>query len=168
MKLDEAVDVWAELAASRDEGPDLPYPSMVAMTLAGVREDAFGVGTLAMLATSAYGADELPLDMAPSRCRAIDSQFYDEYADTHGSRPKGATVMEASWLATDHALYYVAPALGCLRRWPWSGTRIEPGRSGRNKAKFKIVTEQGSWKLSTAARAFPNLLTCASWAKARH
>lgn len=171
MNLDDAVELWAENAAGMaDDGPSLPYPSMVAMTLAGSAPSPYhrlNVGVLTMLAASEYGLEEVPLDMAAARCRAIDSQFYDEYAQAHGRRPKGAAVMEASWVATDRALYYIAPGIAGMRRWPWVRTRIEPGKTGRRSAKFVVVDEQGKWKFSTGSRALPSLLACANWASAR-
>lgn len=169
MNLNEAMEAWGENAAEMEGGgPNLPYPSMVALTLSGAIEDPFSVGVLAILATSKYGPEEVPMDMAAAKCKAIDSQFYDEYSTAHGSRPKGAAVMEASWLATDRALYYVAPAIAGVRRWPWATLEVQPGRIGRRNAKFRLVTEQGTWNFKTGARAMPNLLACASWARAPH
>jgi hypothetical protein len=167
MNLNDAVVVWGERAANMpSDGPSLPYPSIVAMTLSGVGQDPVNIGALASFASSHYGSDEVPMDMGSARCRSIDSQFYDEYASANrGRRPRGSGVMEASWLASDQALYYIAPLVAGMRRWSWDGTWLEPGRTGSQQAKFTIVTEQGRWKVGTSARAMPNLLVCANWAR---
>lgn len=166
MNLDEAVEAWRRKAASiPNGGPNLPYASLVAVTLAGHARDPFAVGVLANFAVSPYGASEVPMDMSAARCKGIDSQFYDEFVRMRGGRPKGANVMEASWLATDVALYYIAPAVAGRRRWLWKDLRIEPGRTGRRTAKFALASGRERWQCSTGARALPNLLACASWAE---
>lgn len=164
MSLNDAVELWAVRAAKVEGGgPSLPYPSMVAMTLSGAVEDPFNVGTLSVFALSDYGPHELPLDMAAARCKSLDSEFYDEYVRAHSGRPKGRA-LEASWLATDKALYYIGPAVLGLTRWAWDTTYLRPGKTGRQFAKFTVSDSRQTWKLSTGARAFPNLLACASWA----
>lgn len=166
MDLDDVVERWAELAAVHGAGPALPHPSLVALTLSGKTASPWSRGTLATFATSQHGGSEVPLDMSSAKCRALDARIYDEHVLATGSRPRGVTTMEAMWLATDTAAYYLTPDLRRFVRWPWEETWVAPAKLGRKRSKFVLASSGEHWTIDTGSHALSNLLAIASWAGA--
>lgn len=84
--------------------------------------------------------DEVILDGGPAKSKVLDRRAFDRLEDHFGgvsglrqyakSRGAGfATFMEAEWVATDQAFYYVHVNAGTKYRWPWSEIQLLPPSS---------------------------------------
>jgi hypothetical protein len=76
--------------------------------------------TLAFLATK-YPREK-PLAGGAAKVRKLDRQFLDYYISQVGDRAarrQGLNLLEADWVATEEALYYVSPRVkqACRYRW---------------------------------------------------
>lgn len=77
-----------------------------------------------------------PLCGAPGKIKAVDSKLADE-AIAEGVRSVNPALLEADWLATRDALFYVTPRLRSVRWWRWDVvTRV---RAGNTRWRFSGV-----------------------------
>lgn len=85
--------------------------------------------------------DEELIVGAAGKCRALDEQALEDSTRRLGDagamrlaaqQGRWATFLEADWIASDKALYYVTPGPESVFRWPWEAvSRVEPGRKKR-------------------------------------
>jgi hypothetical protein len=159
---------WAEKHKQiADAGADdlaLPHASMAMLALAGIRRDPELLDSIQMLMR--LSPDEVPLDGGAAGCRAIDSVFYDEYAAT-GTRPRGMRALEAAWLATDEAFYYIAPNVQQYRRWAWGDVRMKSSRRGRRFARVEMESTDAKFTFRLGSNAMDNLMAVYSWSRPR-
>lgn len=151
-----------ELTANRGDLA-LPYASASALALAGHAPDAETVKAIEMLIRQA--PDEVPLDVAPAKCRSLDSYFYDEYRRQTGARPRGPKVLEATLVSTDEMVSYMAPNLKLAWRWPWGAvTDLESVKRGSRFSRVELTSNDGEqYSLSLGTMAMDNLLTIYEW-----
>ncbi len=99
---------------------------------------------------------EVPLDGGSAKCRALDSEILDAHMERHG-RSGGLNLLEADWIATNLALYYVTPRVGSVREWSWNEIRrIKKVGGGFFTGTIQIDLVSGSsmrWKLAKSAVA---------------
>jgi hypothetical protein len=58
-----------------------------------------------------------------AKVKQLDRQFLDRYISEVGeaaARREGLNLLEADWVATRDALYYIAPRVGQGIRYPWN------------------------------------------------
>lgn len=73
---------------------------------------------------------------APGKIKALDTVIADE-AVAEGFRSLNPALLEADWLATPQALFYVTPRVQSVRWWRWDiVTRV---RAGKTRWKFSGV-----------------------------
>ena len=91
-----------------------------------------------------------------AKCRSLDSKIFDEHLTGRGTSG-GLGVLEADWVATNIALYYVTPRVGSVLRWPWSEiASVEKGRRKLVTANTQIRLTDGStmkWNLAATSSA---------------
>lgn len=117
--------------------------------------------------------DRRVIDGGAAKCKVLDHQadahFSQHYtADERRSvrREHRLQVLEADWVATDAALYYVTPAVKAVWRRSWSEVRsITMVKQRRRFATLRVEDRHGGsfdWSLGRAAAA--NLLAIAGHA----
>ena len=47
--------------------------------------------------------------------------------------------LEAVWIATQHALYYVTPRLEAVSRWPWDLLTLDTVKTGRRSSRLTLT-----------------------------
>lgn len=159
---EEVRERWLAKMEALGTEPSLPHPSVVALTLAGMGRDAEVADAIDLL-IHLYG-DEVPIDGGPAKCRKLDSEFYDAHVKRTGQLPRGLRVMEAAWLASDEALYYVSPHVGKFRRFPWGEIELQPSKRRAMFGKvIRLRTSEDEFKLGLSASAMANLLVIHAW-----
>lgn len=150
---------WADKAESIQGLGDLalPYPSSVGRAMAGHVTDRDLLASLQWVIKK--HPSELPLDVAPARCKRLDREFLGAYTGPPPGLVKGA---EASWVATDESFMYVAPRLAMYRRWPWESVEIKLRKRGR-RVRFSLIARNDSFDFKTGGLAMANLMTVHSW-----
>lgn len=102
-----------------------------------------------------HGESGKVLDGGPAKCKAIDRQTFEQlemrlggvagvrrYAKSTGSGI--GTFMEADWVATDHALYYVNFNAGSTVRWGWEDIKdLSVTGSGMLGATKRVTVDNG-------------------------
>lgn len=141
----------------------MPHASASAMALAGHARDAETVKAIEMLIRQV--PDELPLDVAPAKCRSIDSYFYDEYRRQTGARPQGAKVLEATLVSTDKMVSYMAPNLKLAWRWPWEAvTDLAPVKRRKRFSRVELTSNDGEqYEIGLSTMGMDNLLAIYEW-----
>lgn len=160
---DEVRQWWATKAESL---PDvaLPYPSSTSLAIAGPNPDRFMAAALKRLISSFPG--EVPLDGGPARCKPWDRALLDKYVSHAARAPRGLTAMEAVWLATDEAFYYITPEVG-FYRLEWKDVAITTRKQGRKFSRVLVTVGDETHELRLGTAAMANLLAIRSWAAAR-
>jgi hypothetical protein len=74
----------------------------------------------------------VPLCGAVGKIKSIDRGLADKVVEPGTRRASG--LLEADWIATRAALFYVTPALGAVAWWPWS--EIKSAAPGPRRWKF--------------------------------
>jgi hypothetical protein len=100
--------------------------------------------------------NENVLGSGVAKCRSLDSKIFDEHLTGRGTSG-GLGVLEADWVATNVALYYVTPRVGSVLRWLWSDiASIEKGRRKLVTADTQIRLADGTsmkWNLAATSSA---------------
>jgi hypothetical protein len=95
-----------------------------------------------------------PLCGAVGKIKAVDRALADE-AQAGGTRSVNPLLLEADWLATRTALFYVTPRLESVIWWKWDV--ITGMRAGRERWKFSGVSidkaDGGTLELRTSREA---------------
>lgn len=154
---------WADKAAALESRPlALPYASSFIRAMVGQHADAHTLQAAQWMI--ARYPDELPLDIGPARCKALDRKFVDA-ASRAGRLPRSLQAAEASWVATDEALHYVAPLLNMHQRWAWPETQLRVRKHGRHFTKIALAVSGQAFELSVGSVASANLLAAWSWSR---
>ena len=99
---------------------------------------------------------ETVLGRGVAKCTALDKEILERHVSSLG-RSGGMRLLEADWVATDAALYYVTPRTGSVLRWPWDQiVSVAKGRRGLLTAGVDIRFTNGSvmtWKLAGTSAA---------------
>jgi hypothetical protein len=86
-----------------------------------------------------------------AKCTALDKEILAKHVLVQG-RSGGLNLLEADWVATNAALYYVTPRVASVLRWPWEQiVSVVKGRRGLLTAGVDIRFTNGSvmtWKLA--------------------
>lgn len=88
---------------------------------------------------------ERPLAGGAAKVKELDRQFLDRYISQVGEREarrQGLFLLEADWVATEEALYYISPRVGQGCRYPWEDI-----------ASISIVKKR--WRSATVAIQLP-------------
>lgn len=157
---DDVKERWTAKAENLQD-LSLPYPSATSLSLAGQNPSLELASALKLLGSN-YPA-EIPLDGGPAKCKALDASFYDEYVEETGHRPRGIASMEAVWLATDAALYYISPRVSQYQRWLWNEVRMTPRKQKRKFSQIQLATPESTLEIGLGTIASANLLTIYSW-----
>jgi hypothetical protein len=75
---------------------------------------------------------EVPLCGAAGKVRSVDRGLAEQLVEP--GTPKSPGLLEADWIATRTALFYVTPGLGTAAWWPWS--EIQSSAPGKRRWKF--------------------------------
>jgi hypothetical protein len=75
---------------------------------------------------------EVPLCGAAGRVKSIDRGLAERLVEPGTAKSPG--LLEADWIATRTALFYVTPGLGTAASWPWS--EIQSSAPGKRRWKF--------------------------------
>jgi hypothetical protein len=153
----------AEMLGRHELSSALPYPSVVMRALTGTGDPE--VADSLDFVLSRY-PEELPFDGGAAKCRKLDSAFYDSYTSNARDRPRGLRVLEAAWVATDQALYYVAPHVGEYRRWTWREIEVHPLKRGNRFGRIRLDSRDGTFKIGLGASGMANLLAVYGWTSA--
>lgn len=157
-------DVKQRWVAKTDALPDvaLPYASATSLSIAGHNPDRHMA--LALTRLIRLFPNEVPLDGGPARCKQWDRALYDKHVNHLGRGPRGFTAMEAVWLATDEAFWYITPQVG-FYRLEWNHITITPLRQGRKFSRVLISTAGDNHELRLSTPATANLFAIQSWAE---
>jgi len=101
----------------------------------------------------------------PARIESLDEEIGAALVEEDGSDRGfilGADVFDSDWLGTTRALYYVSPAVGSIRGWPWRD--IGAVRVVRRRLKFATYvldfrSSQPSLEMVTGRRSALRLIT---------
>jgi hypothetical protein len=88
---------------------------------------------------------ETPLAGGAAKVKELDREFLDRYVSQVGesvAKRQGLNLLEADWVATEEALYYISPRVGQGFRYPWTDI-----------AEISIVKKR--WRFATLAIQLP-------------
>jgi hypothetical protein len=100
-------------------------------------------GTLAFLERNSPA--EVILAGGAAKVKNLDRQFLDRYISQVGERAarrERLNLLEADWVATDKALYYISPRVGQGCRYPWAHI-------------LSLVIVKQRWRFATVAIQLP-------------
>jgi hypothetical protein len=89
--------------------------------------------------------NETPLAGGAAKVKELDREFLDRYISQVGesmAKRQGLNLLEADWVATEEALYYISPRDGQGFRYPWSDIAL-----------ISIVKKR--WRFATVAIHLP-------------
>jgi len=158
-------EVGTQWAAKLSGLPDLalPFPSVVTLTLLGVRSDIDLALSLDMLMK--HHPREVPLDACAAKCRTLDEQFWRDVFGASAPRRAKLNALEATCIATDEAIHYLAPRIGAQKRWPWPDVKLAAKKNGKLFSKLQVSTREEDLVFGLGTPALANLLTIYSWAR---
>jgi hypothetical protein len=90
--------------------------------------------------------DETPLAGGAANVKELDRDLLDRYISQVGesvAKRQGLNLLEADWVATEEALYYISPRVGQGFRYPWTDI-----------AQISIVKKR--WRFATLAIQLPH------------
>ena len=94
----------------------------------------------------------------------------DEHIASHGSLPRSDKALEADWLTTTEAFYYVTPMIGSVYRWDWELTgSIKNVRRGPAFTTLELGLCGGAapLRLRVSRPAAENLTAIVKWVRSR-
>lgn len=130
------------------------------------RRRRFGVVAEASFRLLAERApEEAPILGGPARIDSLDREVAAVTIARVGrdaAIASGIDVFDSDWLGTTEALYYVSPAIGSIRRWPWHNidtVRVVSRKFGLANYVLEFRSPQTPLTLVTGRRSARRLIT---------
>jgi hypothetical protein len=86
----------------------------------------------------AHCPDDQVIDGGSAKCKEMDKIALETYVNAYGRPQGGVNFLEADWVATDNALYYITPRAG----WNWSSKWDEIASVALGKKSLLMPTQR--------------------------
>ena len=95
--------------------------------------------TPAVLRSGGFGDDEKIFDSGPVKSKYMAPLIWDAATALGRRKARSSRMLNADWVASDRALYYVAFDAGLSWQWPWPIiTDIVVNKQGKTKSKLTL------------------------------